>query len=171
MDNQRSLFKKFFKTPDSSSPAPPGFNPPKFQFNKKKIASIGERLKSDNAPQQDTQEETEEVVHNSSTNNTEQLDNDFIWPGEESIPEAPVQVVHQTSVQFEDSLKSKSKSASAIYSESVHKNQVKFNLSYQLGNFTSEIESLLQACLNQRNAMELAVLGIDEKIGKTSFLI
>ena len=214
MDSQRSLFKKFFggnavksSNEGSGTNGNNGFNPPKFQFDKKKLGSA--RISSVIDKTSDTTDTTVSIIdedkvmkeiETSEIEDSELKDHmdDFmdttmnmtmnttriITDEHNSVVNGPVirdsvntvkasnpvTSINTTLSQSNNPIHPNNQQLSNIadLNKSIQqKNHQKYNLSNQLDQFNETIETALRNCSEKRNRIELLVLGIDEKIGKT----
>ena len=182
MDSQRSLFKKFFGNSNGNrrqdaisdnNTNPTGFNPPKFQFDKKKLGIMNKNVKiSDNIEDkvmkdiESTEIDDSELGDhlddwNETTMNTTKIVENGNFPVNSTENYASAELSNMGSSNHNQSSKE-----NAIYRSILQKNHQKYNLSNQLELFNENIEIAIQICGDKRNKMELLVLGLDEKIGK-----
>ena len=210
MDSQRSLFKKFFggsavksSNEGIGNNGNTGFNPPKFQFDKKKLGSARISSVSDKTSditvsiidedQVMKEIETSEIEDSelkdhmddfmdttmNTTMNTTRIITDISVVNSPTIRDSvntvkasnPVTSINTTLSQSNNPINTNNQQLNSIadlHKSIQQKNHQKYNLSNQLDQFNETIENALRKCGEKRNRMELLVLGIDEKIGKTA---
>lgn len=177
MDSQRSLFKKFFGNNNTAQNVGTndnngnrGFNPPKFQFDKKKLGSIMNRTA-------ETTNEDTDIIKDNVIDDSELGDHMDDWMDTiatmdnstvstvNTMNTTKVTVIEAAPKETAVSIPKDSKDCS-LFNGILQKNHQKYNLSNQLEYFNEEIEVFLRNCGEKRNKMELLVLSLDEKIGK-----
>lgn len=205
MDNQRTLFKKFFNNNNASQPTPnSGFNPPKFQFNKKKLGLGGfgssapeekgnKKEEAKTVKEIDSVEiESDEYQNNSdsesSTNASTATWNTLNTLGTAGTLNTVKITSNVTNVDTLNTVNTVNKSEninrpeiivaqpphnlkaqnnySQMYSEQLEKNKQKYTLSDQLEEFSMRLEEMQRAADEKRNALDLLLLSVDEKMGK-----
>ena len=203
MDSQRSLFKKFFggsavksNNEGSGNIGNTGFNPPKFQFDKKKLGSA--RISGVSDKTSDTTDTTVSIIDedkvmkeietseiedselkdhmddfmdttiNTTMNTTRIVSDESISVVNSPAIRDSVNTVKSSNQVTSVSITLPNQIAADLHKSIQQKNHQKYNLSNQLDQFNETIENALRNCGEKRNKMELLVLGIDEKIGKAA---
>lgn len=171
MDTQKSLFKKFFTAGgkkvslSAASRSPSGFNPPKFQFSKKKFGMInGSKVEPEKSFIGISEIESVEIESNCS--------------GPIELGAEPSLMISDTAENVQGSKHAKSPiitsttnpinstSAASIYANIQEKHQQKYNLSNQLHELTNRIEMIDMTLKQKLDRFDLLIFGLDEKIGE-----
>lgn len=177
MNSHKSIFKKFFvndnekeKRSNSSD-----FNPPKFHFDKKKLGVVISKNSRIKEPHNNLTEEDKVMkdIESAEIDDSELGDHLDDWNRTIDAPDTTMNT-RIVDVLSKDTQKPKINTSSvnqvkneySAYRAIVQKNHQKYNLSNQLELFSESIQSQLRNCESRRYAMELLLLGIDEKIGK-----
>lgn len=169
MNNQKSLFKKFFvnKNEKENVSNSSGFNPPKFHFDKKKLGVVITNNSRMNEPQNHTNDDDKVMKDIESAEIDDSDLGDHLDDWNRTI-DAPDTTMNTKIIDVITTKESQSNNSNMnAYQVILKKNHQKYNLSNQLEHFSESIENQIRNCENQRNKMELLVLGMDEKIGKS----
>ena len=166
------------------------FNPPKFQFNKKKLGVMirDEEIEvskfdgDDNEIKIDDIESIEENNDNTnhSPNNNNPNTNPNLNPNPNTNPNlnpnlntnANNSVIHHQDFElYVGNNDNFSSDNCKEYKEISKRNSIKYSLSDQLDDFSWSLRSLAQKWTNQQSSMDFMILGLEEKIGKMCFNI
>lgn len=199
MDNQRALFKKFFNNSNTGSSHVQvnqnggGFNPPKFQFNKKKLG-LGLINNSEVSESKKIMKEIESVEIESEVINTDHMDSESVLHSdvvdnvEDSVlttstwntlntinTMSTVKNVSKsdrnraydepTSTRFDYEI-SVNNNVSSLYSSTLEKNKQKYDLSNQLELFSIQLESIEKEIEVKKSKLDLLMLSFEEKLSK-----
>ena len=201
MDNQRTLFKKFFNSAAQTTQlsnavkSPGGFNPPKFQFNKKKLGLGGSGLINNDEESKvvneiDSIEIESELDTLSTVESIDSVTDNVVVADSGTVADSvvtsatwntlntlnTVNVIKNTSNkpadlrdrhQRHDHMNNNNNSnISNSYAMTVEKNKQKYNLSNQLEAFSMQLESFEMEMTEKKNKLDSLLLSIDEKAGK-----